>query len=190
MKLALVGAAAVLLCHQGELMSQCLPLGRCTLAYWRQTPWHTGGHLLEETSLDLSHNSDTWENREKAGESKRCREAERERSKNEGIMAEEGRTGLEWEMTLHGRLESFVDLGLIGQEVPLQSLLKQRQMLFQPSDLLPLDPGYFSVPVHVPNNTKTTVEALVLKKHLIHCRDKYCRFYNIGQCKYFYYLSM
>lgn len=25
-------------------------------------------------------------------------------------------------------------------------------MLFQPSDLLPLDPGYFPVPVHVPDN--------------------------------------
>lgn len=59
MQLALVGAAVVLLCHQGALMSQCLPLVRCTPAYWRQTPWHIGGHLPEGTSWGLSHNSDT-----------------------------------------------------------------------------------------------------------------------------------
>ena len=56
MKLALGGAVVALLCHRGGLMSQCLLLGRCTLAYWRQTPWHTGGHLQEEIVLALSHN--------------------------------------------------------------------------------------------------------------------------------------
>lgn len=85
MKLALVGAAAVLLCHRGELMSQYLPLGRCIRAYWRQTPWHTGGHLLKETSWGLSHNSDTLGRTERKQESsKRCKEAEEERSKNRG----------------------------------------------------------------------------------------------------------
>lgn len=58
-KLALVRAAAVLLCHQGGLESQCLLLEMCTLACWRQTPWHTGGHLQVETSLDLNHNLNT-----------------------------------------------------------------------------------------------------------------------------------
>lgn len=36
-----------------------------------------------------------------------------------------------------------------GKVIPLQSLLQQCQMLFEPSDLFPLDSGYFSVPVHV-----------------------------------------
>lgn len=36
-----------------------------------------------------------------------------------------------------------------GKVIPLQSLLEECQMLFEPSDLLPLDSGYFSVPVHV-----------------------------------------
>lgn len=36
------------------------------------------------------------------------------------------------------------------QGVPRQSLLEQCQMLFQPSDLLPLDSGYFPVSVHIP----------------------------------------
>lgn len=48
-----------------------------------------------------------------------------------------------------------------GLVVPLQSLLKQCQVLFQPPDLLPLDPGYVPVPVHVPNDTKTTAGASV-----------------------------
>lgn len=71
MEPAFVRAAVVLLYHQGELMCQCLPLGRCTQAYWRQTPWHTGGHLPEETSWGLSHNSDTWEGTESQGECQR-----------------------------------------------------------------------------------------------------------------------
>lgn len=36
-------------------------------------------------------------------------------------------------------------------------------MLFQPPDLLSLDPGYFPVPVHIPNNTNTIVEASAFK---------------------------
>lgn len=59
MKHAWVGAAVLLLCHCEERLSQYLPLGTCTLAYLRQTPWHTGGHQQEETSLGLSHNSNT-----------------------------------------------------------------------------------------------------------------------------------
>lgn len=33
-------------------------------------------------------------------------------------------------------------------------------MLFQPSDLLPLDPGYFPVPVHVPDNADVSHQEL------------------------------
>lgn len=42
-------------------------------------------------------------------------------------------------------------------------------MLFQPPDLLPLDPGYFPVPVHVPKNTKSRADASVLKRHGFIC---------------------
>lgn len=42
-------------------------------------------------------------------------------------------------------------------------------MLFQPPDLLPLDPGYFPVPVHVPKNTMTTAKASVSKRLGINC---------------------
>lgn len=48
-------------------------------------------------------------------------------------------------------------LGLIsisGQSLPLQSLLEQCQMLFQPSYFLPLDSGYFPVSVHIPARHK------------------------------------
>lgn len=51
--------------------------------------------------------------------------------------------------------------GAGGHGVPLQSLLEQCQMLFQPPDLLPFDSGYISVPVHVPekyNNRDFSVE--------------------------------
>lgn len=42
-------------------------------------------------------------------------------------------------------------------------------MLFQPPDLLPLDPGDFPVPVHVPNNTMATAKASVLQRLGINC---------------------
>ncbi len=42
-------------------------------------------------------------------------------------------------------------------------------MLFQPPDLLPHDPGYFPVPVHVPNNTMATAKVSVLKRLGINC---------------------
>lgn len=42
------------------------------------------------------------------------------------------------------------DRGRRDMAVPLQTLLEQRQMLFQPPDLLPLDPGDLPVSVHVP----------------------------------------
>lgn len=89
MELALVGEAVVLLCHREELMSQCLPLGRCTLACWRQTPLHTGGHLPEETSWGLSRNSDTWERIESSRESECQRDAGKPRERQiriEGIV--------------------------------------------------------------------------------------------------------
>lgn len=54
--------------------------------------------------------------------------------------------------------------GIAGQGVPFETLLKQCQMLFQPPDLLPFDPGYFSVPVHVPKSTNNTMKASVFKK--------------------------
>lgn len=112
MKPALVGAAVALLCHRGALTSQCLPLGRCTLAYWRQTPWHTGGHLPEETSWGPSHNSDTWERTERKSECQRDAGRPREREiRIEGIMTDEERARSQWEITLRGCLESFVDLG-------------------------------------------------------------------------------
>ena len=43
-----------------------------------------------------------------------------------------------------------------GHAKPLQPLLQQRQVLFQPPDLLPLDAGDVSVPVHVPERTGHT----------------------------------
>lgn len=98
MKLALVGVAVVLLCHQGVLMSQCPPLGKCKLAYWRQTPWHTGGHLPEETSWGLSHNSDTWEGTERKRKFHRDGGKQREWE----IMRDKERAESECEITLHG----------------------------------------------------------------------------------------
>lgn len=60
-KLTSAGAAVALLCRQGELKSQCLPPETCTQACWRQTPWHTGARLQEETSLDQNRNLNIWE---------------------------------------------------------------------------------------------------------------------------------
>lgn len=112
MKLALAWAAVVLLCHRGVLMSQCLPLGKCTLAYWRQTPWHIGGHLPEETSWGLSRNSDTWERTKRKWACQRDAGKPREREvRIEGMMTDKERTWSESKITLHGCLESFVDLG-------------------------------------------------------------------------------
>lgn len=61
-----MGAVVVLLYHRGVLMCQCLPPGRYTRVYWRRTPWHTEGHLPEETSWGRSRNSDTCERNERA----------------------------------------------------------------------------------------------------------------------------
>lgn len=54
--------------------------------------------------------------------------------------------------------EDFLVPEQAGQKLallPLHALLQQRQMLLQPPDLLPLDPGDLTVPVHVPANTSS-----------------------------------
>ena len=43
-----------------------------------------------------------------------------------------------------------------GDVTPFQPLLEQRQVLFQPPDLLSLDAGDVSVPVHVPEREQDT----------------------------------
>lgn len=61
------------------------------------------------------------------------------------------------------------------RKVPLQPLLQKSQMLFQPPDLLPLDPGCLPVPVHVPDKTKTHQRCssfTYLGLIVIYCRDK------------------
>lgn len=105
-KLALVVAVVVLLFHQGVLMCQYLPLGRYTLVCWKQTPWHTGGHLPEETSWGLSRNSDTWEKKQR-----RSRDGGRQTEQQSG----KGRRwkGAVWVKNDCGCLASSADLGWI-----------------------------------------------------------------------------